>query len=38
MLDVIFDRLSRFKDDQDADAVGKELGRQQNFNPNHLDK
>lgn len=38
MIETLLDRLSRFRDDEDALAVGNELARQQNFNPNHLDK
>jgi hypothetical protein len=37
-VDVIFDRLSRFREDEDAQAVGNELSRQQLHNPNHTDE
>jgi hypothetical protein len=37
ILEVILDRLSRFRDDPDAALVGEELARQQNYNPNHID-
>lgn len=37
MVDVILDRLERSRD-EDANLVGTEIARQQNFNPNHSDK
>lgn len=37
MVETILDRLGRFHDDDDAQAVGNEIAKQQNFNPNHED-
>jgi len=36
-VEVLLDRLSRFHDDDDARAVGEEIARQQNHDPNHVD-